>query len=62
MKADPNYTERWKVERTFPWLGNFRRLLVRHEYYLSTLRAFFLVALIRQALEKEHAEDEFLEL
>jgi len=28
-------------------VGNFRRLLVRHERYLSTFRAFFLVALIR---------------
>jgi transposase len=35
-----------KVERTFAWLGNFRRLLVRHERYLSTFRPFFLLALI----------------
>ena len=40
------YAERWKVERTFAWLGNFRRLLVRHERYLVTFRAFFLVAFI----------------
>jgi transposase len=45
-KAGPGYAERWKVERTFAWLGNFRRLLVRHERYLSTFRAFFLLALI----------------
>ena len=25
------YKRRWKVERFFAWLGNFRRLLVRHE-------------------------------
>jgi transposase len=25
------YKRRWKVERFFAWLGNFRRLLIRHE-------------------------------
>ena len=35
---------RWVVERTFAWLGNFRRLLVRHERHLSTFRAFFVIA------------------
>jgi transposase len=25
------YERRWRVERTFAWLGNFRRLLVRWE-------------------------------
>ena len=25
------YRKRWKIERTFAWLGNFRRLLVRHD-------------------------------
>ena len=25
------YRKRWKIERTFAWLGNYRRLLVRHE-------------------------------
>jgi transposase len=46
------YAERWKVGRTFPWLGNFRRLLVRHERYLSALRAFFLVAFILMSLRR----------
>jgi transposase len=44
--AGPGYRERWKVERTFAWCGNFRRLLVRHERYLATFRAFFLIAFI----------------
>ncbi len=44
VKVGPGCTERWKVERTFAWLGNFRRLLVRHERHLCTFRAFFLVA------------------
>jgi len=25
------YRKRWKIERTFAWLDNYRRLLVRHE-------------------------------
>ncbi|WP_152454415.1 transposase [Microbulbifer sp. THAF38] len=36
------YTRRWKVKRTFAWLGNYRRLVVRWERYLSTYRAFLL--------------------
>ena len=27
------YRKRWKVERLFAWLQNFRRLVVRYEYY-----------------------------
>jgi hypothetical protein len=38
------------VEKTFAWLGNFGRLLVRHERYLSAFRAFFLVAFILMSL------------
>ena len=52
MKAGPGYAERWKVERTFAWLGNFRRLLVRHERYLSTFRALFLVVLVLMVLRR----------
>jgi transposase len=41
-KADTSdYRLRWKVERTFAWLGNFRRLLVRHERYISVYQGFF---------------------
>ena len=38
------YKRRWMVERTHAWLGQFRRLLVRHEHLLSTYRAFFYLA------------------
>ncbi|WP_158633518.1 transposase [Tautonia sociabilis] len=38
------YKRRWKVERTFAGLGNFRRLVVRYEKDLTMDRAFFLVA------------------
>ena len=34
------YKRRWIVERTFAWLGNFRRLLVRHERHINMFRAF----------------------
>ena len=46
MKDGPGYAERWKVERTFAWLGSFRRLLTRHERYLHTFRTFFLIAFV----------------
>jgi transposase len=29
------YKRRWKVERLFAWLHNFRRLVTRWEYHLS---------------------------
>jgi transposase len=38
------YRRRWKVERTFAWLGNFRRLVVRYERRLELYEAFFHVA------------------
>jgi len=38
------YKRRWIVERTNAWLGQFRRLLVRHEHLLSIYRAFFYLA------------------
>jgi transposase len=34
------YKRRWKVERTFAWLGNFRRLVVRWEHSITLCRAF----------------------
>jgi transposase len=52
VKAGPSYSEHWKVERTFAWLGSFRRLLVRHERHLSTFRAFFLVAFILVSMRR----------
>jgi transposase len=38
------YRRRWKVERTFAWLGNFRRLVVRWERKINMYQAFFHVA------------------
>jgi transposase len=46
------HKRRWKVERAFAWLGNFRRLVVRYERSLKMYRAFFhaacLVITLRQ--------------
>jgi transposase len=38
------YRRRWKIERTISWLGNFRRLLVRHDRDVKMYNAFFHVA------------------
>ena len=38
------YKRRWKIELTNAWLGQFRRLLVRHERFLTTYQAFFYIA------------------
>jgi transposase len=34
------FKRRWKVERLFAWLGNFRRLVVRYEHKLANFKAF----------------------
>jgi transposase len=46
-KADlAGYSQRWKVERTCAWLGNYRRLVVRYEWLAHIYLAFILVAFI----------------
>lgn len=34
------YKRRWKVERLFAWLQNFRRLVVRYEYHAENYLGF----------------------
>lgn len=34
------YRRRWKVERLFAWLQNFRRLVVRYEYHRENFLGF----------------------
>ena len=34
------YRKRWKVERLFAWLQNFRRILVRHDRFLDNYLGF----------------------
>ncbi|WZO97481.1 IS5 family transposase [Isosphaeraceae bacterium EP7] len=46
------YRWRWRVERTFAWLGNFRRLLVRHERTPRIYRAFFHLACMLITMRK----------
>jgi transposase len=46
------YKRRRKVERTFAWLGNFRRLVVCWEYNITMYRAFFHVACLLITLKK----------
>jgi transposase len=38
------YRRRWIVERTFAWLGHFRRLVVRDERLITTYTGFFPMA------------------
>ena len=48
------YTKRWKVERLFAWLQNFRRLVVRYEYhpenFLAMIQLGCVVILLRRVL------------
>jgi len=34
------YKRRWKVERLFAWLQNYRRILVRYEYHDANYLGF----------------------
>jgi len=34
------YRHRWKVERLFAWLQNYRRLITRHEYHAENFLGF----------------------
>jgi transposase len=46
------YRRRWKVERTFAWFGNYRRLLVRWERHLKMYLAFFHLACLLITLNR----------
>lgn len=46
------YKNRWVVERTFAWLGWFRRLIVRHERLATTYSGFFHMACALIVLKK----------
>ena len=38
------YSRGWIVERTISWIGQFRRLVVRYEYYSRIYQAFMQLA------------------
>jgi len=48
------FKRRWKVERLFAWLQNFRRLVVRYEYHLENFLAMIrlgcIIILLRRVL------------
>jgi transposase len=37
------YRRRWKVERLFAWLHDFRRLVIRWEYHATNFEGFLLL-------------------
>jgi transposase len=53
-RALRRYRKRWKIERFFAWLQNFRRLVVRYEYHLENFLAMIqlgcIVILLRMVL------------
>ena len=53
-RALRRFRKRWKVERLFAWLQNFRRLVVRYEYHLKNFLAMVqlgcIVILMRRVL------------
>jgi transposase len=46
------YKRRWKVERTFSWFGNFRRLVVRWDRDITVYNAFFHIACLIVTLRR----------
>jgi len=38
------FARRWKIERLFAWLFNFRRLVVRYEYHAKNFQGFIHLA------------------
>ncbi|MBX3442124.1 MAG: transposase [Planctomyces sp.] len=46
------YRRRWKVERTISWLGNYRRLLVRHECHVHMFQGFITLACLMLCLKR----------
>lgn len=46
------YRHRWHVEQTISWLGNCRRLLVRHEHFDHLYYGFAQLACIRLLLKR----------
>jgi transposase len=45
-RALRRFRRRWKVERLFAWLFNFRRLVVRYEYHAENYLGFVHLACI----------------
>src|SRR5215469_9498447 len=52
-----DYRLRYTVERTFAWLGNYRRLLIRWEYHVGVYRSFFAVAVMLLCVHRLRMEE-----
>lgn len=46
------YRRRYKIERTFAWLGSFRRLVVRYDRLITVYSAFFHLACLMITLRQ----------
>lgn len=46
------YRRRWKVERYFAWLHNYRRCVVRYDFYNRNFEGFILIATMAIYLKK----------
>lgn len=46
------YKRRWKIERTFAWIGNYRKLVVRYDRSIHIYQAFFNIACMMVTLNK----------
>ena len=44
------YRRRWKVERLFAWLQNYRRLVVRYQYHVENFLAMVQLGCIKTLL------------
>jgi transposase len=51
-RALRRYRRRWKIERTFAWLGNYRRLVVRYDRSITIYEAFFHIACFMLVLRR----------
>jgi transposase len=51
-RALRRYKRRWTVERTFAWLHNWRRCVVRYDYYLDNFRAWILIGVMNIYLKR----------
>jgi transposase len=45
IRTGPSYRQRWKVERCFGWMDNYRRLVVRYERSVEHYKSFCLIAI-----------------
>jgi transposase len=57
-----DYRLRYTVERSFAWLGNFRRLLIRWERMFVVYRSFFEVALLMLCVRRLVPAEEALSI